>query len=226
MTKHNKYGIVLKKYLVSFILAFIVPSIVIISFFNSYTSNIVKKQAINEHQVYFDDSCKTIERTLNDAINALIQACIDEDTLSLANVREMSAENLMKINTYTKKLLQYSTFNSSILNFVVYYKHNDVVITGKGKYGYYNYFNDFFKENPIDSENFRSILREPSSRQVVPINTIQASKITKRKAFTIIQSFPVNINTPIGSAIVSIDEGILTEMMYTRASDNKDNFII
>lgn len=136
---------ILKKYFISFALVFLLPSMFIVLFFNTYTTNLIGKQSQDRLMNQFANHCEDIENRLQNLKNIFVELSVDKETLVLENVSNTDLDDVTQLKLYSKKLYVFSFINNMIKSISVYYNDADCVINSKGKFSYYYSYDQFFK---------------------------------------------------------------------------------
>lgn len=216
---------VLNKYIISFILVFIIPSMFIFMFYNSYTSNMIMKKAEDELKTRFLKNTEEIDKRIFDIKDLMLRISFDQETKSIGNAKKIDSDLLFKMNQYSKLIGAFCIFSNYVKNAAVYYNNFDILMTQMGKDSVYSHFNRFSEHIGVTGEDMKSMLRGEIESQIIP-NSNQDFDMSQIQFFVMAQSFPVNSNKPAGTVILMLDKILFSQNLVNADPKFNDNFII
>lgn len=223
--KNIRKSKVLSKYLISFILVFIVPSMFIVLFYNSYTTNMMVKKVEDEINTKFTKSSDEIDKRLMDTKDLIVRLTFDEETIAIGNAASLDSDILFRMSQYSKTISRFCIFSNYVKSVAVYYNKWDMLITSTGKDGVYNYFNRFSKVSSVSSEDMNNLLKNQVDIQIVP-KSKENKDFTEVQVITAAESFPINEKKPIGSIVMLLDRAIFSQNLTGSEPKAKDNFLV
>lgn len=207
---------VLKKYIISFALVFLLPSMCMMLFFNTYTTRLIGKQSqdrlINRVASYYD----SVESRLQNLKNIFVELSVDKETYMLESLTNVDLDDVTRLKAYSKKLYTFSFINNMIKGITVYYTNTDTVMNNKGKFSYYYAYDQFFKMYGIPQDDFRKMLRNNNALKIFRANGLIYA----------VQSIPISENYPQGCIVIGIDENVLMGFTPESNSSMIGNYII
>lgn len=216
---------VLNKYIISFILVFIVPSMFIFMFYNSYTTNMILIKAEDELNTRFLKDTEEIDKRVSDVDNLMLRICLDEETKSIGNAKEIDSDLLFRMNEYSKLISKMCIFSNYVKNVAVYYNNFDLLLTQSGKDSIYNHFNRFGKHIGVSGEEMNDLFQRQIKLQIVP-DSDSNYDLSQLQFVVMAQSFPVNGSKPAGSVLLVLDRILFSQNLVNGNPSFNDNFIV
>lgn len=216
---------VLSKYIISFILVFIIPSMFIFMFYNSYTSNMIMKKAEDELNTRFIRNTADIDQRISDIKDLMLRISLDDETKSIGNASKIDTDLLFRMYDYSKLISKICIFSNYVKNVAVYYNNLDILVTQFGKDSIYNHFNRFDKHIGISGEKMHEMLQSQFKLQLVP-NSDKNYDLSQLQFVVMAQSFPVNSSKPSGTVLLVLDRILLSQYLTNGNPEFKDNFIV
>lgn len=207
---------ILKKYLVSFALVFLLPSMLIVLFFNTYTANLISKQSQDRLINQFSNYCENVESRMQNLKNIFLELSVDKETSYLESASSTDFDDVNRLKLFTRKLYVYGFINNMIKSVNIYYIGTDTVINNKGKFSYYYAYDQFLKAYGIPQDDFKKMVSSCTTLKI--INT--------GGTYIAVQSFPIGDNSPSGSIVVNLDERVLLGFSSESGDDMNGSFIL
>jgi two-component system, response regulator YesN len=203
-----------KTYLISFIIVFLVSSVIIISFFYLLISELFQKEFSQSSLNMANQIRDVMDIRIEELYNLTFQMSMEKSIQNLLYApAPLSPNSLIMVPDTMKALHGYSSANNFISYLCVYYNNSNSVITLEGKYEA-----DYFFKNVINYEDFTEkeivkLLKESHNREFTPLRTIKGNNKVNGNYITYIQSLPVGERNPIASIMMFIDEKTLLSML-------------
>ena len=225
MVTFNLNKKVITKYLVSFLLVFIIPSVFIMLFFNFYTSKLIYNQSEERLIGKFSNSIGDIELRLENIQNTFSQLSINEDTLSGIPL-STEYDDIITIKRFTKRLSEYRMANNLIKDISVYYNKNDVLINDQGLFPFNYSHARYYKNIGISTELFRDSINRRKDFYVIPdLRSVSENEANKRGVI-LVQSFPIGDDSPYGSMIMKLDRKLLMGSALSNMEQSNESLLI
>lgn len=203
-----------KTYLMSFIIVFLVSSVIIISFFYLLISELFQKEFSQSSLNMANQIRDVMDIRIEELYNLTFQMSMEKSIQNLLYApAPLSPNSLIMVPDTMKALHGYSSANNFISYLCVYYNNSNSVITLEGKYEA-----DYFFKNVINYEEFTEkeiveLLKESHNREFTPLRKIKGNNKVNGNYITYIQSLPVGERNPIASIMMFIDEKTLLSML-------------
>ncbi|WP_256758620.1 helix-turn-helix domain-containing protein [Cohnella sp. WQ 127256] len=210
-----KYSKVFRKFLFSYIVILIIPSI---AGFMSYRTSITVTQSVSiENSVtQLQKSKEILERRMAEVEGFTRQLAINQDLSILMNEKSSSDNsNVYGIWKMMRDVLTFGQTNDFLQNFFIYLNNYNVVLTpGSAYFRPEHYYENFHYTDMSFSEWRRTILGKTHRSEILPLSSF-VSKGTETSVVTYMQSLPLdsfNGSSP-AIAVVIIDQKTISNLL-------------
>lgn len=181
MQKHwARYGKKLGIYgklVVSFLIILGIP-IIASAFYYSYTMNVVKRQSERMGQNILAMTRNDMDAQLEAARNFESRWFMDDNVREIADIQgEITRENSQTLLHLYQELVKQSTTQSMIRKAFLYFAGSDKIVSTDGNMDLEMYYNLYLKNEDLDCEGFRSLLKEHHQYHTPIFNAADGRKL-------------------------------------------------
>lgn len=216
-----------KTYLMSFIIVFLVCSVITISFFYILISKLFKEEFSESSLNMAKQMRDVMDIRIEELYNLTFQMSMEKSIQNLLYATApLSPNSLIMVPDTMKALQGYGSANNFISYLCVYYKNSNSVITSEGKYEADYFFKNVVNYEESTEKEVRAFLEGPHNREFTSLNRIQGNNKVNGNYITYIQSLPIGEKSPIASILIFIDEKTLLSMLGDKVFGEEAQFAI
>lgn len=213
------------KLLISYLVILIIPATVGIT---SYTksSQVVKQEMENYNVAILQQAQKVLDERLRSVDQLATDISLDSKVQNLLQAGDdKSPETLLNTFKSIKDLPKYNKISKFIIDFFIYFKNGDYVLTSKGKFSFSNFFGNELKSSDEDYD-WRQLMEGHYVRRLFPAQNVTYSNSGKN-VIKYISSLPMGSGkSSQGNFTVLIDVNDIKEtLMETDVLKNGVSYI-
>lgn len=165
------------KLLVSFLIILGIP-IIASAFYYSYTMDMVKRQSERMGQNILAMTRNDMDAQLEAARNFESRWFMDDNVREIADIQgEVTRENSQTLLHLYQELVKQSTTQSMIRKAFLYFAGSDKIVSTDGNMDLEMYYNLYLKNEDLDCEEFRSLLKEHHQYHTPIFNAADGRKL-------------------------------------------------
>lgn len=216
-----------KTFLMSFIIVFLVCSVITISFFYILISKLFQKEFSQSSLNMANQLRDVMDIRIEELYNLTFQMSMEKAIQNLLYApAPLSPNSLIMVPDTMKALHGYGSANNFISYLCVYYKNSNSVVTSEGKYDADYFFKNVISYEGITEKEVQALLKNPHNREFTSLKKIKGNNKVNGNYITYVQSLPVGERNPIASILMFIDEKTLLSMLGDAVYGEETQFAI
>lgn len=215
--RKNKNNNLLLSWLKSYILILLLPVVIInISYF--VTVKVIEEQISSAHTASLRQLQRVMDDRLKDIQKLSIEIALNENNKLLLNVKdELMPNHRYAMTKLINELHVYKVANGFINDIFIYYRIDDIIISGNGKSVADEYYDLYYKDSSLKYDEWLNMLRGLHKKDYIPLDMkLVGDKTAESIAF--VQTLPLyeSKTAPANIVVITDDKTIQHAIEETR----------